>query len=522
MIQLRGMLLGLVLAVALIGLPAAAQSATVSLTSIAFDEAGGTYRLDVFVGEPEAVGGLRVTLWNEQGVEVQQVTVPLPAARQLVELDAGDLVQGRTYSVEVMLLDIDGTPLLSDQGDPLSDKREFVHGPDPSGVEITGLLFSLDREREVLTIAAETVAGDKIAAYRVVLKDEGTNVAVLTAQFPAIDGPVLPVFLADAPEGAYVVAVQALDGAGAVLAASEDDFAYSHPRPELGELRFRFDDIATTLVVDYQIASGDRVGAYRLTLVDPVSNEIVTVHTEEAGMAPPLDLPLGTLPGGEYDVTVEALGEDAQVLASASGKTAYTPPPPPGFLAVAMEGLRANPWIPIAMGGVAVGVTGALLLRAWLENRVTGTPVLQHEGVRASRSEPLPINRTVVAKTALQASHGWAAPGGTAQPPHLVLILEAYPDEGRVGEEIRVSRFPYAIGRGDCDLSLSDDPGVSRHHAELRFSQRGLYIIDLLSANGTYVDGVRIAAETPHGLDPGKPAEIQLGQRTRLRLAKSV
>ncbi len=48
------------------------------------------------------------------------------------------------------------------------------------------------------------------------------------------------------------------------------------------------------------------------------------------------------------------------------------------------------------------------------------------------------------------------------------------------------------IGRGDdTDLRI-DDPGISRHHAELRRSGGDVTIVDLGSTNGVVVDGQRV------------------------------
>ena len=45
------------------------------------------------------------------------------------------------------------------------------------------------------------------------------------------------------------------------------------------------------------------------------------------------------------------------------------------------------------------------------------------------------------------------------------------------------------LGRGtDCDLRLVD-PGVSRHHAELRVENDQVVLVDLGSTNGTFVNG---------------------------------
>jgi hypothetical protein len=45
------------------------------------------------------------------------------------------------------------------------------------------------------------------------------------------------------------------------------------------------------------------------------------------------------------------------------------------------------------------------------------------------------------------------------------------------------------LGRGtDCDLRMVD-PGVSRHHAELRVEEGQVVLVDLGSTNGTFVNG---------------------------------
>ncbi len=45
------------------------------------------------------------------------------------------------------------------------------------------------------------------------------------------------------------------------------------------------------------------------------------------------------------------------------------------------------------------------------------------------------------------------------------------------------------LGRGtDCDLRLVD-PGVTRHHAELRVENDQVVLVDLSSTNGTFVNG---------------------------------
>jgi len=65
--------------------------------------------------------------------------------------------------------------------------------------------------------------------------------------------------------------------------------------------------------------------------------------------------------------------------------------------------------------------------------------------------------------------------------------------------------------REDADLQIGDD-GVSRTHASIRVEGEGAVLKDLGSANGTYVDGKRVAnAEIHDG------ARIQVGAHTTLK-----
>ena len=67
------------------------------------------------------------------------------------------------------------------------------------------------------------------------------------------------------------------------------------------------------------------------------------------------------------------------------------------------------------------------------------------------------------------------------------------------------------IGRGaDTDLRI-DDPGISRHHAELRRSGGDVTIVDLGSTNGVVVDGARVDG---HRLRDGQ--KVRLGSTTMI------
>lgn len=84
----------------------------------------------------------------------------------------------------------------------------------------------------------------------------------------------------------------------------------------------------------------------------------------------------------------------------------------------------------------------------------------------------------------------------------LSIILGPY-----IGEEYVLDHLPSKIGRGpDVSISLYEDHGVSRHHAEIYEQSGVLRIRDLNSTHGTKVNGFSISDKS---LEPGD--QIQVG-----------
>ncbi|MFM2438411.1 MAG: hypothetical protein RLZ55_1230 [Actinomycetota bacterium] len=79
---------------------------------------------------------------------------------------------------------------------------------------------------------------------------------------------------------------------------------------------------------------------------------------------------------------------------------------------------------------------------------------------------------------------------------------------------VPLGESPFQIGRDPTnDLQLASDLTVSRNHAALEHTDLGWRVRDLQSSNGTFVNGIRVAASAP--VHPGDVIEIG---HTRLRL----
>ena len=84
------------------------------------------------------------------------------------------------------------------------------------------------------------------------------------------------------------------------------------------------------------------------------------------------------------------------------------------------------------------------------------------------------------------------------------LIVTKGPDEGR---EFELTEDAYSLGRGSPNRVALSDTEVSRRHAELRRTADGYRLLDLGSANGTFVNGQSLRDVL---LKPGD--QVQVGQ----------
>jgi hypothetical protein len=83
----------------------------------------------------------------------------------------------------------------------------------------------------------------------------------------------------------------------------------------------------------------------------------------------------------------------------------------------------------------------------------------------------------------------------------VLLVVQRSPSLGE-GDEFPVNSAPVTVGRGgQNDLVLTGDDFASARHARIELRGDGVWVQDLDSTNGTYVNGSRVAGA--QRLDPG-------------------
>jgi hypothetical protein len=121
----------------------------------------------------------------------------------------------------------------------------------------------------------------------------------------------------------------------------------------------------------------------------------------------------------------------------------------------------------------------------------------------AARDLRLPQESFVLAPSSPEAQQ-LAALRATARSGALTVLKGPSVDEGH---ELELNSAPLTIGRsGQNDLGLEGDEFASARHARFEPRRDGVWVEDIGSTNGTYVNGARL--ESPRKLNPGDVVRI--------------
>jgi hypothetical protein len=109
----------------------------------------------------------------------------------------------------------------------------------------------------------------------------------------------------------------------------------------------------------------------------------------------------------------------------------------------------------------------------------------------AGRERPAPSQDSMILTPATAAAAGLRRTATTRKSVRLVVQRSPSLDEGA---EVALNSAPVTVGRGgQNDLVLDGDDFASARHARIEVRGDGVWVQDLDSTNGTYVNGTRVA-----------------------------
>ena len=134
-------------------------------------------------------------------------------------------------------------------------------------------------------------------------------------------------------------------------------------------------------------------------------------------------------------------------------------------------------------------------------------------GAADAGSGPAADSMILTPAAARAAGLGTAAKAAAPQPRHAYLVVERSPSL-ETDAEIHVGSAPVTIGRGEQnDLVLDGDEFASGRHARIEARGDGLWVQDIDSTNGTFVNGERVI-----GAERMSPGDVLRVGETDLRV----
>jgi pSer/pThr/pTyr-binding forkhead associated (FHA) protein len=146
---------------------------------------------------------------------------------------------------------------------------------------------------------------------------------------------------------------------------------------------------------------------------------------------------------------------------------------------VKVNGQVVNPDVWLADGDSIVIDDRTLQFREKVVNRTDAPVVRQSTAVQAIPAEPIPSQQSISAR--------------------LTVV-----DGPELGKIFPLTGATSMIGRtSDCAVALTKDTLVSRQHASINYENGAWSLLDNYSANGSYVNNVRIPSSKSRPLEPG-------------------
>ncbi|MFP3853867.1 MAG: FHA domain-containing protein [Anaerolineales bacterium] len=353
----------------------------------------------------------------------------------------------------------------------------------------------------------------------------------------------------------YRVLTRGRSADGTVLFETIYQFTYS-PNIAEGELQIlsvELNEEQPAFQINLNSRNLDALDHYQVWLNDAEDNTVVPGTRREVEPAASIEIPLGEVGNGEYNVVITAVDAEGTVLAEASYSQAIYQV---GLLSRIGRAVRASlPFIGCLMliALVSMGVLFKVVILDRDKGKSEGV-LLESTGSSGDSgqdpwsAEALERSRQKLKKSAEDRAGGSAQPqaqapsappnpemhqaGAQAPPPGVAaqppagqepgkpglppahLHVERSPDGEYDGRSYRINQNPFTIGRSGNTLDFVYS-GVSRSHAQIEYRNGTFYLRDNDSTNGTTLNGESIEPKQDVALSSGD--KLGIGKRVLAR-----
>jgi len=312
------------------------------------------------------------------------------------------------------------------------------------------------------------------------------------------------------PEHKYVLKVQAVDRSGNLIERSGENYSpnageqfmlaskeFVHKPPAAPTPDFKIDsatpnEAVTELELILNVPGSFPVLKYDGFILDDAGQRVGTI-AEGLYHGPTLLIPLSKAiqdasEEREYKVTLNLYTKDDQV-AQAVYPVKLRPQVKPGLFQQIWAALAASPLIALAIVVVVSAVVTAVIL------------------IGKRPRNDLPPVRPPVTMTQTSPRHSRRS--------RLLVRIVQSPGAAR-GAEKQVTSFPCVVGKDKTCAICIDDSHISRKHLDITLEDGHVFVTDLNSTNGTFINDVRLRSGAATHISGA--VSVRLGDRTVLDL----
>ena len=395
---------------------------------------------------------------------------------------------------------------------------------------------------------------DKVAALEIVVDNAGIKELVPVLGQSEV---VYTLDMSGQEKGEYMVRIRALDGKRRYFerqghgSGGPRDLAITKVmyEPEMPE-KPSFEIISVNpdferkqLIIQLDVVDTVEIATYEGFILNSANNEVAKFSAPFPGPTISMSLPQALAEAaGEYKLRVYLWGVNGVRSDPQELEFKVIPPPEPSFWKKIIHALKANPGILAGIGVILLSLILWILVKNKKDKKVNtlprppiertnfqyspgSTPRPPHHPYQprsyeshfgrsdsfdssapahASHASPRPVSPNLSHSSPQEE---WNVPASSHR-----LQLKLLQSPNYVGpKQIIIAKFPYTIGRVKSDLVFSDKQ-LSRHHLKIFVKQNELFLMDLGSTNGTYINGQQLPASKPYAIT--KKITVRLGRAT--------